>query len=131
MVAIKKASIFPEIWKPSHVIPVKKPGKSKSLAESFRPVSLTSIIGKVLETIIVSESKDFLEENNLLSDSQHGFRNKRSCVTQLLEHCEKIINALENDSNVDVIYLDYKKAFDKADHMLILRRMKERVLVEI
>ena len=120
------SSIFPSIWKPAHVVPVKKPGKSKSYAESFRPVSLTSIIGKVLESIIVSEMKDYLEDNHLLTDSQHGFQNNRSCISQLLVHCEKILNSLEDDKNIDVIYLDYKKAFDKADHMIILRRLREK-----
>ena len=119
-------SIFPSIWKPGHVVPVKKPGKSKSYAESFRPVSLTSMLGKVLESIIVNEMKKFLEDNHLLTDSQHGFRSNRSCISQLLEHCEMILNTLENDKNIDVVYLDYKKAFDKADHSIILRRLREK-----
>ena len=70
--------------------------------------------------------KEFLEENNLLTNSQNGLRSNRSCVTQLLEHCEKILNALENDVNLDVIYLDYKKAFDKADHLIVLKRLREK-----
>ena len=56
-------SVFPEGLKPAHVIPVKKPGKSKSKAESLRPVSLTSHLRKVLEAIVRNEVQDYLEEN--------------------------------------------------------------------
>ena len=45
---------------------------------------------------------------------------------QLLEHCDMILNTLENDKNIDIVYLDYKKAFDKADHLIILRRLREK-----
>ena len=119
-------SIFPEIWKPAHVIPVKKPGKSKAKAESFRPVSLTSHLGKVLEAIVRQEIQDFLEDNGLLTNGQHGFRKGRSCVSQMLVHCELIMDALQHDKNLDVVYLDYKKAFDKADHGVILHRLREK-----
>ena len=119
-------SVFPAAWKPAHVIPVKKPGKSKAKAESFRPVSLTSHMGKVLEAIVRKELQDFLEDNNLLTDGQHGFRKGRSCISQILVHCDLIMSALEDDNNMDVIYLDYKKAFDKADHGVIIHRLKEK-----
>ena len=63
----------------------------------------------------------FFEDNNLLTDSQHGFRERRFYISQLLEHCEKILDALVDDKNLDVIYLDYKKTFDKADHNIFLK----------
>ena len=70
--------VFLTLWKPAHVIPVKKPEKSKAKAESFRPVSLTAHMGKVPEAIVRQELQDFLEDNNLLTDGQHGFRKGRS-----------------------------------------------------
>ena len=66
--------IFPEIWKKCYVTPVKKPGKSKSRAESFRPVALTCQMGKVMEIVIREIIQEHLELNNLLSRSQHGLR---------------------------------------------------------
>ena len=105
---------------------MKKPGKSKAKAESFRPVSLTSHMGKVLEAIVRQEVQDFLEEHGLMTDGQHGFRKGRSCISQILVHCELIMNALKSDKNLDVVYLDYKKAFDKADHGVIVHRLREK-----
>merc|ERR1712240_268031 len=101
-------SIFPDGWKPAHGVPVKKPGKSKSKAESFRPVSLTSHLGKVLEAIVRGEVQEFLEDNGLLTEGQHRFRKGQSCISQILVHCEKILEALEKGYNLDVIYLGYK-----------------------
>ena len=95
---------------------VKKTGKIKSKAESLRPVSLTSHLGKVLEAIVRSKVQEFLEDNGLLTEGQHGFRKDRFCISQILIHCEIILEALEKDSNLDIIYLDSKKVFDKADH---------------
>ena len=60
-----------------------------------------------------------LEENNLLNSKQHGFRSGKSCLTQLLHHFDDIIEALSNGDDMDAIYLDYAKAFDKVDHQLL------------
>ena len=87
---------------------------------------MTSHMGKLLEAIVRQELQDFLETNNLLTEGQHGFRKGRSCISQILVHLELILSALEDHNNVDVIYLDYKKAFDKADHGVIVHRLKEK-----
>ena len=67
---------------------------------------------------------DFLEENSLLSSSQHGFRKTRSCLTQLIEHIDAVLIALNEGNEVDVIYFDYSKAFDKVNHKILLGKMK-------
>ena len=56
---------------------------------------------------------------------QHGFRSGRSCLSQLLEHHNKIFDELEKSNNVDVIYLDVTKAFDKVDNGILLRKLKK------
>ena len=66
-----------------------------------------------------------LESNKLLNESQHGFRKKRSCLTQLIEHVEHIFNCLNKGEEVDTIYLDYAKAFDKVDHNILLAKLKK------
>ena len=56
---------------------------------------------------------------------QHGFRSGRSCLFQLLEHHNKISQELEKSNDVDVIYLDFAKAFDKLDHGILPNQLKK------
>jgi hypothetical protein len=66
---------------------------------------------------------DYLERNNLILDSQHGFRRKRSCLTNLLEFFNEILMKYDRTKAVDVIYLDFKKAFDKVPHQRLLAKI--------
>ena len=66
-----------------------------------------------------------MQSNKLIKDSQLGFRNKRSCLTNLLEFIEKVAEYLDSGEPVDVIYLDFQKAFDKVSHMRLLARLEE------
>ena len=66
-----------------------------------------------------------MEENELINNNQHGFRKKRSCMTQLLSHIEQIYRSLNNREEVDVIYLDFAKAFDKVDHAVLLMKLEQ------
>ena len=65
----------------------------------------------------------FIEENELLTDRQHGFREKRSCLTQLISHVDNILHIMETQDNADVVYLDFAKAFDKVDHKILLYKI--------
>ena len=65
-----------------------------------------------------------LEKNNLYNNTQHGFRAGRSCLSQLLSHYDKILSLLDSGANVDVIYLDFAKAFDKLDFSVTLTKLK-------
>jgi len=106
------------------IIPVFKKG-SKTEAQNYRPVSLTSHLIKVFERVVRKSIVTFLEENNKLSDQQHGFRKTKSCLTQLLSHVETIINMLSKGGNADVIYLDFAKAFDKVSHKILLMKLRK------
>ena len=77
------------------------------------------------ERVLRNRLVDYLEKNNILNDSQHGFRKKRSCLTQLLEHVDHILKCLNSGEEVDVIYLDYAKAFDKVDHKILLAKLRK------
>ena len=77
------------------------------------------------DDVICERPLKYLEDNNILPDSQHGFRKGRSCLTQLIEHVDSVLKALNDGSEVDVIYLDYSKAFDKVDHETLLLKMRQ------
>ena len=102
--------------------PIYKNGE-KSEAKNYRPVTLTSHLIKVFERIIIKNLMEYLEMNDLLNDGQHGFRKKRSCLSQLMDHYQTIINIMETGNVADVIYLDFAKAFDKVDHGILLRKL--------
>ena len=119
--SIQEAKI-PENWKLAHVTAIFKSG-STSKSENYRPISLTSVPGKIMERLILEEIVDNMKQNQLFSKSQHGFLTVRSCTTQLLEFLEDITTALDQGDDVDVIYLDFCKAFDKVPHKQLLKKL--------
>ena len=115
---------IPEALKLQTIIPLFKKG-SKSLPENYRPVSLTSHLIKLFERVLRRKLIKHIEENNLLSDNQHAFRAGRSCLSQLLQHMDSVLHALENKMNIDVVYLDFAKAFDEVDHYILMQKVKQ------
>ena len=105
------------------VVPIFKKG-DKQNPGNYRPVSLTSLPCKILESLIRDEMMHHLTTNDLLSDDQHVFRPKRSCSTQLLESIDNWSKLLEDSKPVDVVYLDFKKAFDTIPHKRLLNKLR-------
>ena len=114
---------IPADWKDAGVTPLFKKGK-RSDAQNYRPVSLTSIPCKILETIIKEEILIHLDKYSLIKDSQHGFLAGRSCLTNLLEFMEDITEIIDRGNSVDVIYLDFAKAFDKVSHKCLFKKLE-------
>ena len=114
---------LPSEFKLSKVIPIFKGGE-RCLAENYRPISLTSHICKVYERIVVKYLVDYLNDMNLFNPNQHGFRSGRSCLSQLLEHHQKILEILEGEGCVDSVYLDFSKAFDKVDYSILINKLR-------
>ena len=114
---------LPEDWRLGTVVPIHKKG-SKNLPENYRPVSLTSVVCKVLESIIRDQLMDFLVETGQISRHQHGFRPRRSCNSQLLEVIEDWSSLMEEGKRIDAVYLDFKKAFDAVPHKRLLRKLQ-------
>ena len=103
------------------VCPVFKKG-DKSIASNYRPISLTSILCKVLEDIFASNLVTHLDSHQLLYDLQHGFRSKRSCETQLVMLMEDLSRNAIKGQQTDLILLDFSKAFYKvSQEKLILK----------
>ena len=113
----------PDDWKNARVVPIPKKG-SRAVAGNYRPVSLTSIVCKLLERIMRSKLMDHLLENKIVNLSQHGFMSDRSCQTNLLEFLDKLTKMLDDGKAADVIYLDYSKAFDKICHSKLIRKLE-------
>ncbi|MES9905973.1 MAG: reverse transcriptase family protein [Sedimenticola sp.] len=113
----------PEAWKIANVTPIYKSGSKKQPA-NYRPISLTSVPCKIMEKIVRNELVDHMERNNFFTKCQHGFRNGFSCVTQLLEVMEDWVEALDNGDDIDVIFLDFSRAFDKISHNLLLMKLE-------
>ena len=119
---IFKSGTIPSKWKLDNVVSIFKKGE-KSSVTNYRPISLTSLLMKILEYCI----KDFLiiECGHLIKASQHGFSTEKSCLTQLLPLIDKFSVAMNNKSRVDTIYFDFAKAFDSVNHDLVLKKNLE------
>ena len=118
-----KEGVVPFEWKEANIIPLFKKG-SRNKSENYRLVSLTSVICKLLERLIKYHMVDFLVKHKLLNSSQHGFLKARSCLTNMLCFLEEITKWVDVGSPVDIIYLDFQKAFDKVPHQRLLLKLK-------
>ena len=115
--------VLPHSWKDALVTALHKKG-DKRLPSNYRPVSLTSIICKMMERIIKDHLLQYFIRNKFITSRQHGFRPGHSCETQLIRVLDDWTSALELGHQVDVIYLDLQKAFDKVPHARLLSKLK-------
>ena len=114
---------IPQDWRDVLVVPIFKKGE-RHIAANYRPVSLTSISCKILEHIIHSNIMKHFDTNKILTDTQHGFRKNRSTESQLLVTVQEIVKRLATGSQVDIILLDFAKAFDKVPHSRLLHNLE-------
>ena len=114
---------LPDDWKLGVVVPVFKKGDRRE-AGNYRPLSLTAIPCKILESLIRDCLVSYLEDAELLSRHQHGFRSRRSCSSQLLELLDEWTSCLERGDPVGALYLDFRKAFDSVPHQRLLHKLQ-------
>ena len=114
--------VLPGIWKTAAVVPIFKKG-AKSDPGNYRPVSLTCICCKILEYIVYSSITKHLQYHEVLCDGQHGFRQKRSCESQLITTINDFAKCLNEKSQCDVLLLDFRKAFDKVPHARLFQKL--------
>jgi hypothetical protein len=112
----------PTAWKTAVVSPIHKKGP-KQLVSNYRPISVTSCCCRVLERLINSQIVQFLNNNNIISDTQHGFCSGRSTDTIMLKFYDYLTDALDKNQIVDCVFFDFQKAFDTVPHHLLISRL--------
>ena len=97
----------------------------KELASNYRPISLTCVACKIIESIIKDEIVSFMKNNNLLTNIQHGFAPRKSCQANLLSMPKILTDAIEQKFEVDLVYLDFAKAFDSVPHVKLIHELEK------
>jgi len=116
---------LPLSWKSALVTPIFKDGEKKDM-RNYRPISVTSLVGKVLEKFVRDKINQFLAAEKIIPESQHGFTAGRSCTTLLTRLIDDWTAALDKRSgtHIHVIFLDWAKAFDKVPHQRLLSKLE-------
>ena len=113
---------FPKLWKLAHVVPIPK-ADNKSDPSNYRPVSLLSIVSKILEKIVYTRLWEHIVEHAPLSDCQWGFQKQRSTTTALLFTTHEWYSFLDKQKDVICVFFDYRKAFDSVPHRRLMDRL--------
>ena len=115
---------IPSVWKMANVVPIFKNNGCPTLVENYRPISLTPIPCKLMESVIRLQIMRFLIDNNIISPAQFGFLPNKSTEMQLLESINDWAHSLDKANHVDVIYFDLKKAFDTVSHAKLIEKLE-------
>ena len=113
--------VFPEDWRSAIITAMYKKG-DKLDPKNYRPISITCILAKCFERIIRDHVLSHVEKH--IANGQHGFRNGRSCLSNLLDCMYRAYSLIDEDSEVDLIYLDFMKAFDSVPHKRLSLKLK-------
>ena len=121
-------SVCPQVWRNATIIPLLKPGKPASEMSSFRPISLTSCIAKLLERLIATRMMHIVESRKLLSKAQCGGRRNRCCEDLLLRITQAISNGFQSKrpKKTVMVLFDYSKAFDTVWRQQLLIRLANK-----
>ena len=114
---------FPDKWKSATITPIPKKGDSHSV-NNLRPISLLPLPGKLLERLICNRLQSYLDTNNILTSSQHGFRPAHSTISAISQYLVQIYNNLNSGVDTVSLYLDLRKAFDTISHNILLNKLK-------
>ena len=113
---------FPELLKKANIIPLYKKG-SKSDVNNYRPIALLNVFSKIMEKIMKKYLVDYINTNNIISQSQYGFQKGKSTQDALLKFSELIHKNLDKSNSVLSVFIDFSKAFDTVPHELLLKKL--------
>ena len=115
-----QSCLYPDLWKKSKICPVfKKDDKNK--IENYRPIALLSNFSKVFESVLHNQLSFYVTSQ--IVDQQHGFTSGKSTVTNLCMVAQYISENIDSNIQVDVVYTDFSKAFDRLDHGILLSKL--------
>lgn len=111
---------YPKAWKTSKVIPVFKKGRKQEISD-YRPITIPCAVSKLYEIMLFGRIYDSVKYS--IVECQHGFLPKKSTVSNLINFCQYIHDSLNDRGQVDVIYTDMEKAFDRVKHSVIINSL--------
>ena len=119
-----ESGLLPDDWKKSIIVPIYKNNSKPSELQSYRPISLTSTVCKLMERILYNFSYSYLRENSLISEVQHGFVAGKSTTSNLIEYLNYVTHCVDAKIPVDVLCIDFAKAFDSVSHAKLLYKLE-------
>ena len=115
-------------WKTANIVPVYKKG-DRSILTNYRPIALTSIVVKLLESLVCDELRNHLQASGLMFENQHGFTPGKSCATALCEATTEWLAALDRrgspSARIDLLSVDYSRAFDSISHYVLIQKLRK------
>lgn len=112
------------IWKKAIIVPILKKNKPNNQLDSYRPISLTSVLAKTMERMVTSRLVWFLEKNSLLSSSQAGFRSYHSTAQQVIYFSQTVKDGFDNRNSTLAVFVDLKSAYDRVWRVKLIQKLQ-------